>query len=155
MSVVANLVECSVGVLGRALPSADSGTSDVLQGAIKAVEDTVELTKAATEKASSALVTLHEGVFPEKEVPKELEELAGSFDAEGDFLADFARDNTVHGLESTLVVLLGHGVSCDFDRMVSSVPAVTAANVRRAGDLARRLQETLEKRDQDPGDSSP
>ena len=98
---------------------------------------------------------LHEAIFPEKEVPKELEELAGSFDAEGDFLADFAHDNTVRGLESTLVVLLVHGASCNFDRMVSSVPAVTAANLKRVGDLAGRLQETLEKRAQDPGNSSP
>ena len=101
----------------------------MLNGAVKAAEDVVELAKTAKEKASSTLVTLHEGVFPEKEVPKDLKELAGSFDAEGGFVADFARDNTVRGLESTLVVLLGHDASCDFNRMVSSVPVVTAANL--------------------------
>ena len=53
-------------MLGRTLPSADSGSFDMLQGAVKVVDDVMELAKAATEKASSALVTLHEGVFPEK-----------------------------------------------------------------------------------------
>ena len=142
-------------MLGRALPSADSGSSNVLQGAVEAVEDVVELAKVTTEKASSALVTLHEGVFSEKEAPKDLEELVGSFDAKGGFLADFARDNTVRGLETTLVVLLGHGVSCDFDKVVSLVPEVSAANLEWAGDLARKLQETLKKHDQELGDSSP
>ena len=97
---------------------------------------------------------LHEGLFPEKEVPKELEKLAGSFDAEGGCLEDFARENTVCGLKSALVVLLGHGAPGDFDQMVSSVPAVTTAHAKRAGDLARRLQETLERRDQARGGSS-
>ena len=127
----------------------------MLQGAVKAVEDVVELAKAATEKASSALVTLHEGVFPEKEVPKNLEELVGSFDAEGGFLGDFARDNTVRGLETTLVVHLGHGVSCDFDKVVSSVPEHSAADLERSVDLARKLQETLERHAQEQGAPSP
>ena len=127
----------------------------MLQGAVKAVEDVVELAKTATEKVSSALVTLHEGVFPEKEVPKNLEELAGSFDAEGGFLGDFARDNTVRGLETTLAVLLGHGVSCDFDKVTSSDPEFSAADLERAEGLVRKLQETLEKHAQEQSDSSP
>ena len=142
-------------MLGRALPSADSGSSDMLQGAVKAVEDVVELAKTATEKASSSLVTLHEGVFPEKEVPKNLEELEGSFDAEGGFLGDFACDNTVCGLETTLAVLLGHGVSCDFDKVASLVPEYSVADSQRAVDVARKLQETLEKHAQEQSDSSP
>ena len=121
----------------------------MLQAAVEAVEDVVELAKAATEKATSALVTLHEGVFPEKEVPKNLEELAGSFDAEGGFLGDFARDNTVRGLETTLAVLLGHGVSCDFDKVTSSVPEFSAPDLERADNLACKLQETLEKHAQE------
>ena len=133
-------------VLGHALPSVDSSTSDVLQGAVKVVEDVGEVAKAVAEKASSALVALHEGVFPDKEVPSGLKGLAGAFDAEGDFLADFARDNTVRGLESTLAVLLGHGAACDFDEMTSSFPVVTAATLKRAKALAQRLQETLERR---------
>ena len=112
----------------------------MLGGAIKAVEDIAELAKAAAEKASSALVTLHKGIFPEKEVSTDLEELAGSFDAEGDYLTDFARENTVRGLETTLMVLLGHGVSCDFDKVTSSVPEFSAADLERAEGLARKLQ---------------
>ena len=90
------------------------------------MENSVELARAAVEKASGALMALHEGVFPEKEVPKDLDTLAGSFDAEGNFLLDFARDNTVCGLETTLMVLLGHGVSIDFETAMSSVHEYTA-----------------------------
>ena len=152
--VVAKWVEYSVGELGRVLPSSEPGASDVLQGAVKAIEDVGELAKAASKKATSALEMLHEALFPEKEVPKELEELASVFDAEGGCLEDFARENTVRGLKSALVVLLGHGAPSDFDQMVSSVPAVTTAHAKWAGDLARRLQETLERRDQARGGSS-
>ena len=127
----------------------------MLQGAVKAVEDVMQLAKAATEKASSALVTLHEGIFPEKEAPKELEELAGSFDAEGGFLEHFARDNTVRGLETTLMVLLGHGVSFDFDKVASSVPEYSTADSERAVAIARKLQETLERHAQAQSGSSP
>ena len=133
-------------MLGRTLPSAEYGTSDALRGSVKAVKDAVELIKAATKKASGALEALHEAVFPDSEVPKDFERLAGSFDAEGGFLTDFARDSSVRGLQSALVVLLSHGVPGDFDSMVSSVPTVTADNVKRARALAHKLQETLEKR---------
>ena len=127
----------------------------MLHGAVKAVEDVVEVARTATEKALSALVTLHEGVFPEKEAPKDLEELAGSFDAEGGFLADFARGNTVHGLETTLMVLLGHGVSFDFDKVASSVPEYSVADLEWVVDVARKLQETLERHAQEQGAPSP
>lgn len=134
-----------VGALGRVPSSADSEGSDVLQGAIKAVEGNVELVKRAVEKASGALSAMHEGVFPDKEVPSGFDALAGSFDAEGDFLREFARDCTVSGLETTLKVLLGHGVSIDVDAVVSSVPKYTSKQAQQASDAARKLQETLEK----------
>ena len=135
--VVAKWVEYSVGELGLVLPSSKPGASDVLQGAVKAIEDVGELAKAASKKVSSALEMLHEALFPEKEVPKELEELASIFYAEGGCLEDFACVNTVRGLKSALVVLLSHGAPGNFDQMVSSVPAATAVHVKRAGDLAR------------------
>ena len=106
----------------------------------------MKLVKAATNKASGALGALHEAIYPDAEAPRDFEGLAGSFDAEGGLLKDFARDNSVRGLQSALVVLLSHGVPGDFDSMVSSVPAVTADTVRRARVLAQKLQETLEKR---------
>ena len=153
-AVFAERAEYSVGELGRVLPSVEAETSNVLQGAVKTLEDVSELAKAASKKASSALEMLHEAIFPEKEVPKELEELASVFDAEGGCLEDFVREHTVRGLKSALVVLLGNDPSGDFDQMVSSVPAVTAAHVDRASDLARKLQEALEKHAQARGSSS-
>jgi hypothetical protein len=146
-NVVAESVESDfAATFGHALPSVDSGVSDVVQSAVEVVEDVGEVAKAVADKASSALLALHEGVFPEKEVPVGLKGLASAFDAEGEFLADFARDNTVRGLESTLAVLLGHGATCNFDEMTSSFPVVTAATLKRAKSLAQQLQGTLERR---------
>ena len=133
------------GVIGRVPVSADSEGSNVLQVAIKVVEGNVELIKCAVEKASGALTAMHEGVFPDKEVPRGFDALAGSFDVEGEFLRDFARDCTVSGLETTLKVLLGHGMSIDFDTAVSSVSKFTSKQAQQASDAARKLQETLEK----------
>ena len=119
------------------------------------MEDSIELAKTAAEKASGALTTLYESVFPDKAVSKDLDSLAGSFDSEGGFLADFARNNTVCGLETTLLVLLGHGVSIDFGTVTSSVPDYTTAHSEQAVDATCKLQEMLEKHAQEQGDSSP
>ena len=122
---------------------------------MKAVEGNVELVKSAVKKASGVLTMMHEGAFPDRDVSKDFDALAGSFDAEGDFLRDFARDCTVGGLETTLMVLLGHGVSIDFDTVVSSVPKYTPEQARQATDAARKLQETLEKFSQSRGSTAP
>ena len=126
-------------MLGLALPSANSDSSNMLHSSAKAMEDVVELAKTAIEKASSALGTLHEGFFSDKEMPMELEALADSFDSDGGFLADFARDHTVRGLETTWMVLLGHGVSIDFDSVASEVLKISGVHARCAVELARKL----------------
>ena len=126
-----------------------------MRGAVEAMKGVVERAKATAEKASSALAMLHEGVFLEKEVPTELEALAGSFDAEGGFLADFARDHTVRGLETTLMVFLGHGVSINYNCVASLIPEISDAQSTRAVDIARRLLESLERHAKEQGGSSP
>ena len=70
-------------------------------------------------------------------------------------MADFARDHTVRGLQTTLMVFLGHGVSVDYDRVASSVPQISGAQSNRTVEIARRLQESLERHEREQGASSP
>ena len=91
------------------------------------------------------LELLHDGVFPEADVPQGLGPLAGAFNKDVDFLDRIVHDNTMSGLETAFMVLMGHGVSLDYDVVVSSVPEYTIDQGRRASDLARRLQKVLEE----------
>ena len=118
------------------------------------MEDSFELAKTAAEKASSALTAMHEGVVLDNAAPKDLGSLAGSFDSEGEFLIDFARRYMVRGIGTTFLVLLGQGVSIDFDTVLSSVPAYSAAHAKQVVGATRKLQETLEKHARARGGSS-
>ena len=104
---------------------------------MNAVENVVDAAKAAVGEASAVLELLHAGVFPEKGVPQGLGPLAGGFDKDGNFLEGFVRDNVVSGFETAFMVLLGHGVSFDYDTVVSTVPEYTNEQGLRASDLAR------------------
>ena len=93
-------------------------------------------------------------MFPEKDVPQGLGPLAGAFDKDDDFLEGFVRDNVVSGLETTFMVLMGHGMSIDYDTVVSSMPEYTREQGLLATDLAHRLQKVLEEHAQSWGDDA-
>ena len=133
----------AAGVVGAEVPSGGSGGSDLLRAAVIAIGGVVEATKNAVDGASSVLELLHEGVFPERDVPRGLGPSAGAFDKGGDFLHDLVRDNTVSALETTFMDLMGHGMSIDYDAMVLSVPKYTLEQGLRAAELAHRLQKVL------------
>ena len=130
---------CCSGVVGGAIPSDGSKGSNALHGAINTMEGVVEIARTAAAKASGVLGVLHESVFPDKDMPEGLGPLAGAFDKEGDFLQDLVCDSTVSGLETMLMVLMGHGMSIDYDAVVSSVPEYTRAQGLQPTDLARCL----------------
>ena len=67
---------------------------------------------------------MYEGVFPEKEVTATHDALDESFDTNGAFVRQFSQDQTVRGLETTFMVLLGNGLQADFDTPVASVPSM-------------------------------
>ena len=138
--------DCSnSGAVGVETSAAASEGSDVLCGAVNAVEGAVDSVKAAVGGASAVLELLHEGVFPEKDVPQGLGPLAGAFDKDGDFLEGFVHDNVVSGLETAFMVLMCHGVSIDYDTVVSTVPEYTDEQGLWASDLARHLQKVVEE----------
>lgn len=111
------------------------------------VEGVVDVAKVAVGKASVMLDLLQEGVFSEKGVTQGLGPLVGAFDKDGNFLEGFVRDNMhmVSGLEIAFLVLMGHGVSIDYDTMVSTVPEYTDEQGIRASDLAHHLQKVGEE----------
>ena len=75
-----------------------------------------------------------------------------AFDKDGNFLERIVRDNTVSGLETAFMVLMGHGVPLDYDVVVSSVPEYTIEQGLWASDLARNLQKVLEEHARARGD---
>ena len=109
------------------------------------MEGVVDSVKVAVGEASTILELLHDVVFAELDTPRGLDPLAGSFDKDRSFLESFARDNVVSGLETVFMVLMGHGVSIDYDAMVSTVPAYTEEQGLWASDLARHLQKVVEE----------
>ena len=118
------------------------------------MEGVVEIVKAAVVEASGILEVLHEGVFPDKDMPEVFGPLASAFDKEGDFLHGLIHDGTVSGLETMFMFLMVHGVSIDYDAVVSSVPEYTREQGLQATDLARRLQKVLEECAQSRGDDA-
>ena len=69
-------------------------------------------------KSSSDLTNIYQGVFPGQGAPKEAEALAAPF-AEANVMTNFIRTQTVRGSELTFRLLLGHGISGDFEAAVS------------------------------------
>src|SRR4051812_31408060 len=111
-----------VGAVDIKAPAIASEGSNALRGILNAIEGAVDSVKAAVGGASAILELLHDVVFPKAEVPQGLGALAGSFDKDGGFLESFARGNVVSGLETAFMVLMGHGVSIDYDAMVLTLP---------------------------------
>ena len=59
----------AVEVVGVDASVAASEGSDVLRGAVNAMEGVVDSAKVAADEASTVLEFLHDGVFPEKPMP--------------------------------------------------------------------------------------
>ena len=115
----------AVGAVGVESAATASEGSNALRGAVNAMEGVVDSARAAAGDASTVLELVHDVVFPEQDVPRGLGPLAGVFDKEGNFLENFARGNVVSSFKTAFMVLMGHGVSADYETVVSSVPECT------------------------------
>ena len=135
----------TVGAVGVESTVTASEGLNALRGAVNAMEVAVESAKVAAGDALTVLELVHDVVFPNREVPRGLGPLASAFDKEGNFLESFARDNVVSSFETAFMVLMGHGVSVDYETIVSSVPVCTEEQSLRASKLARRLQKVVEE----------
>ena len=132
-----------VGAVGVESAVTASEGSNALLGAVHVMEGAVNSAKVAAGDASTVLELVHNVVFPERDMPRGLGPLASAFDKQGDFLESFARANVVSSFETVFMVLMGHGLSADYETVVSSVPECTEEQSLRASELACHLQKVV------------
>ena len=91
---------------------------DAMSGAVAVARD--DCTRAST------LVGLaHEYLMPEdEEVPAGLDARVAAFGPDGKLLEGLVAENVVSGLSTSLVVLMGHGITID-DSLVETIPDYT------------------------------
>ena len=78
--------------------------------------------KDALAKSASTLGAVYKVVFPTGVVPSTADDFADVFGPGTSTMADFARANTVRGSESTIKLLMGHGIDCDYEAALSAFP---------------------------------
>ena len=107
----------------------------------------------ALAKSASTLGAVYRAVFPTGDVPSNADGFADVLGPGTSTMADFARALAVRGSESTLKLLMGHGVECDYEAALSAFPQrpdgkpVSLRGVREpAARLAKIFIETMERR---------
>lgn len=78
--------------------------------------------KDAVAKSASTLGAVYKVVFPTGAVPSTADGFADVFGPGTSTMADFARTLKVRGSESTLKLLMGHGIDCDYEAALSEFP---------------------------------
>ena len=73
-------------------------------------------------KSAGALSALHKSVFPKGTPPTTVEALAEVFSPGSSTLADYTHTQTVCGLESAFLLMLGHGIAGDFEKVIADFP---------------------------------
>ena len=76
----------------------------------------------ALAKSASTLGAVYRTVFPTGEVPSTADAFANVLGPGSSTMADFARTLAVRGSTSTLKLLLGHGIECDYEAALSEFP---------------------------------
>ena len=142
----------NVGVGGDAPPEGTSSANTTLSAAIDLCNRVCACAADAVKKSSSALTNIYQGVFPGQVAPKEAEALAAPF-AEANVMTNFIRTQTVRGSELTFRLLLGHGISGDFEAAASDFPRRPDGKFKsltsvkdKATQLAGKLIDTFERK---------
>ena len=78
--------------------------------------------KDALAKSTSTLGAVYKNVFPSSEVPATVDGFADVLGPGTSTMASFARALTVRGSESTLKLILGHGIEGNFEAAMSEFP---------------------------------
>ena len=78
--------------------------------------------KDALAKSTSTLGAVYKEVLPQGEVPANVDGFANVLGPGTSTMASFARALTVRGSESTLKLILGHGLEGDFEAALSEFP---------------------------------
>jgi hypothetical protein len=107
----------------------------------------------ALAKSTSTLGAIYRTVFPTGEMPSTPDAFANVLGPGSSTMADFSRTLAVRGSTSTLKLLMGHGVECDYEKALSDIPRQPDGkplSLRGVNDAATRLAEvfmqTMERR---------
>lgn len=140
-------------VCGGAPPANASSDNYTLDQAVGFVDRVCAYASAAMAKSSRALATVHQGIFPNKPAPSDIDTLASPFGTGSTIMADYTRAQTVRGSELTFQLLLGHQVAGDFDKVISQFPKKPDGKTRslsavkpEASRLAKEVVSLFEKR---------
>ena len=93
-----------------------------LEQAVGGLSAVCDQAKDALAKSSSTLGAVYGVVFPTGVVPSTVDGFADVFGPGTSTMANFARANTVRGSESTLKLLMGHGIACNYEGALSEFP---------------------------------
>ena len=118
--------------------------SGVLQGALDDVASAAAAVEGVFARASTLLGLAHEQLLPNaSRVPDGLESRVAAFGPKGERVAELVAESVVTGSSTTLVVLMGHGVTID-ESLVKTVPDYSDELLERADELALLLQEAVD-----------
>ena len=99
--------------------------SGVLRGAVDAMSAAVDVAKGVCTRASTLVGLVHEHLMLKgTKVPDGLDARVAAFGNGGDLLEELVGENVVSGLSTSLVVLMGHGISIG-GSLVETIPDYT------------------------------
>ena len=107
---------------GGAPPATTTCESVTLLQAVGFFDRACAYAKAAMTKTTSVLSTLHQGIYPNKPAPSDLDVLVAPFNPGSSIMADYAHTQTVCSSELTFQLLLGHQIAGDFDKVTGEFP---------------------------------
>ena len=124
--------------MGATAGSSSQALPEDLEGALVALEGVSGQTGSLLSKAKDALTSLHSSVFSKARTPSSFGELAELFGPDAPTIADFRREHTVCGLQTTLLMLLGHDFEGDFEKAMLGHPRGPDGKPLPLGDFFER-----------------
>ena len=103
-------------------PASAVVASDDLEQAVGGLGALCNQAKEALAKSTGTLGAVYQVVFPTGVVPSTVDGFADVFGPGTSTMAGFARANTVRGSESTIKLLMGHGIDCDYEAALFAFP---------------------------------
>jgi len=135
--------EGAAGTSGSVVPS----TADLsLDRAIDDLGAASSQAKDALVRSTSTLGAVYKDVFPSSQPPSSVDGFADILGPGTSTMANFARTLTVRGSETTLKLLLGHGIQGDFEAALSDFPRKPGGklvSLKHLNEPAAKLAETF------------
>ena len=141
------------GICGATPPPDRTCDNVTLPQAVGFIDKVCSYSFAALNKASGTLAVVHQGMYPNKTTPSNIEGLAAPFGSGSSIMTDYTHAQMVRGSDFTFQLLLGHQIACDYDKAVGEFPkrpdgkTASLSHVKsEASCLAEKLVTTYQKR---------